>query len=421
MPEKRFLRAALDVNSLSGIRKVSKLSKKEFNASMGLLKKKGFIDIDRDKVKVTSAGRKFYKDKKVEKLLSKIAKGVFLDEMDDKDTVKLMLKRGIFSSDEKVMRYISVTKKGQSLKSRVRRVKEVGVLTPRMLETRSWKKAEFRPYNLDAPAPKLKIGKKQPYRRFLDELKMKLVSLGFDQMHGPVVELSFFNCEALYMPQKHIAKSIHDIYYVKDPKYGKLGYAKGFVSDVAKTHKNGWKTGSKGWGYEFDEKTANRLILRSHGTALSARWLMRDDLRIPGKYFAMVRCYRPDVIDATHLAEFFQVEGIILGEGLNMRDLFGVLKMFAKDVAGVEKYRIKPGYFPFTEPSAELHGYKDGRWMEIGGSGIFRPELTKPLGIDIPVLAWGLGLDRQFMSAKGVSDIRELFSQDIDKLREAVL
>jgi phenylalanyl-tRNA synthetase alpha chain len=290
-----------------------------------------------------------------------------------------------------------------------------------MLETRSWKKARFRTYNLNAPAPKLKIGKKQPYRRFLDELKMKLTSLGFEQMNGPIVELSLFNCEALYMPQKHIAKSIHDIYYVREPKYGNFGYAKDFVSNVAKTHKNGWKTGSKGWGYDFDEKAARRLILRSHGTALSARWLMRKDLKIPGKYFAMVRCYRPDVIDATHLAEFFQVEGIILGEGLNMRDLFGVLKMFATEVAGVEKYKIKPGYFPFTEPSAELHGLKDGRWMEIGGSGIFRPELTKPLGINVPVLAWGLGLDRQFMSAKGVSDIRELFSQDIDRLRGAVV
>jgi phenylalanyl-tRNA synthetase alpha chain len=214
------------------------------------------------------------------------------------------------------------------------------------------------------------------------------------------------------MPQKHIARSIHDIYYVKEPKYGELGYGKRFIENVARSHESGWR-------YRFDKKEAMRLILRSHGTALSARWLMRDDIKIPGKYFAMVRCYRPDVIDATHLAEFFQVEGIILGKGLNLRDLFGVLKMFATEVAGVERYKITPGYFPFTEPSAELHGYRNGRWMEIGGSGIFRPELTKPLGIHVPVLAWGLGIDRQFMSAKGISDIRELFSQDIDQLREA--
>jgi phenylalanyl-tRNA synthetase alpha chain len=263
------------------------------------------------------------------------------------------------------------------------------------------------------------MGKKQPYRRFLDELKTKLISLGFKQMSGPIVEMSFFNCDALYMPQNHVARGIHDLYFIEEPRKGSLVGYQDVVEKVAEAHETGGPD-STGWGYKFSTEETRKLVLRSQGTSLSARWLM-DKPEIPGKYFAMVRCFRPDVVDATHNAEFFQVEGIILGEKLGLRDLFGVLKMFATEVAGIKKYKITPGYFPFTEPSAELHGWFNGKWIEIGGSGIFRPELTRPLGVEVPVIAWGLGLDRQFMMAKGIKDVRDLFSQDIDWLREATV
>ena len=159
-------------------------------------------------------------------------------------------------------------------------------------------------------------------------------------------------------------------------------------------------------------------MLRSQTTAASVRMLISDELEIPGKYFAIARCFRPDVIDKTHLTEFNQVEGIILGEDLGLKDLLGVLKRFAIEVAGADKVKYRPDYFPFTEPSVELVAYKKRYgWMEFGGSGIFRPEVTLPLGIKVPVLAWGLGVDRLFMMKMGIEDIRYLFSYDLDWIR----
>jgi phenylalanyl-tRNA synthetase alpha chain len=243
--------------------------------------------------------------------------------------------------------------------------------------------------------------------------------LGFKEMTGPPVELMFFNCDALFMPQDHPAREIHDIYFVKTDRQGDLGEYRHFVEPVAETHENGWKTGSTGWGHRYSRDEALRLILRSQGTALSARTLVSKDLQIPGKYFSIVRCFRPDQVDRTHLTEFNQVEGIVIGADLSLRDLLGVLERFAVDIAGADKVRFRPDYFPFTEPSVELQAYKEGYgWLEFGGSGIFRPELTLPLGIKVPVIAWGIGVDRLYMMRAGIDDIRMLFAQNLDWMRK---
>jgi phenylalanyl-tRNA synthetase alpha chain len=393
----------------------AKLESPEFNVSMGTLKKQGKIKVSEGNVVRTGAGVKHIQNKDGEKLLKR-ADGARYNDFTDKEKQILdsFKKRGIIKTVLKKERKASINSDG--VRARVHSVQGIERLTHKTLSTGSWKGKVFRPYNINDPVSKIDLGKKQPYRRFLDDLKLKLTSLGFKQMSGPIVEMSFFNCDALYMPQNHVARGIHDLYFTENPSKGNLSKYKKVVDRVAKAHESG-VDGSTGWEYKFSQEEARKLILRSHGTALSARWLMNQP-EIPGKYFAMARCFRPDVVDATHNAEFFQVEGIILGEKLGLRDLFGVLKMFATEVAGVKKFKIIPGYFPFTEPSAELHGWFDGRWVEIGGSGIFRPELTKPLGIDVPVIAWGLGLDRQFMMAKDIKDIRQLFSQNIGWLRE---
>jgi phenylalanyl-tRNA synthetase alpha chain len=150
--------------------------------------------------------------------------------------------------------------------------------------------------------------------------------------------------------------------------------------------------------------------------------LVSNELIIPGKYFSIARCYRPDLIDKTHLSEFNQVEGIVIGEKLSLQDLLGILKRFALDITKADKVKFKPDYFPFTEPSVELIAYKKNYgWLEFGGSGIFRPEVTLPLGIKVPVLAWGLGVDRLFMMKTKIEDIRYLFTQNLDWLRRREL
>ncbi len=237
-------------------------------------------------------------------------------------------------------------------------------------------------------------------------------------MPSSLVEFAFFNFDALYTPQDHPAREIFGIYFVKQPRYGSLEEYKPVIKKVEQTHENGWKTGSTGWRYKYSIREARRLILSGHGTCSSVRTLLSKDLEIPGKYFSIARCFRPDVLDKTHLTEFNQVEGIVVDKDLNLRDLLGVLEKFATEIAGADEIKFRPDYFPFTEPSVELTAYKKGYgWIEFGGSGIFRPEVTKPLGINMPVIAWGLGIDRLFMMKAEIDDIRYIFSQDLDWVR----
>ncbi|HCO48617.1 MAG TPA: phenylalanine--tRNA ligase subunit alpha [Spirochaetaceae bacterium] len=292
---------------------------------------------------------------------------------------------------------------------------ELGSLTPAILEKGSWKNATFRPYNIGVSAARTIPGRKNPYVEFLESVKDKLVSLGFEEFDGNMVETEFWNSDALFMPQFHSARDIHDVYHIDDPRLAKY-IEEPHLSNVAAAHENGGNTGSRGWNYSFDREFTRRLILRSQGTVLSARQLPKA--RIPGKYFGIARCFRYDKVDATHLSDFYQTEGIVLGEDVNLRTLLGFLEMFAVEVAGAKEVKYVPGYFPFTEPSVEVHiKHPVLGWFELGGSGIFRPEVTKSLGIDVPVLAWGIGIDRMALMALGLNDLRELFSSDLESVR----
>ncbi len=292
---------------------------------------------------------------------------------------------------------------------------EIGVLTPQILASGSWKTATFRPYGLDAPVQRLIPGRHNPYANYIQWVKDKLTSLGFEEFDGPLVENEFWNGDALFMPQFHSARDIHDVYYVKEPRHCKQ-IEEPWLTNVANTHENGGNTGSRGWQYTFDHEFTRRQILRSQGTVLSAHQLTKA--KVPGKYFGIVRCFRFDEVDAKHGADFYQTEGIVIGKEANLKDLLGLLKMFAVEVAGATDFKYVPGYFPFTEPSIEIHiKHPVLGWFEMGGSGIFRPEVTKSLGIDEPVLAWGLGIDRMAMMHLGINDIRDLFSPNIDSVR----
>ncbi len=239
-------------------------------------------------------------------------------------------------------------------------------------------------------------------------------------MTGTAVETSFFNFDALYVPQDHPAREASDIYYVKDPTVRRhQAHMPRRLSMLKETHENGWKTGSTGWGYKYSLLAAQRLFLRGHGTCLSARTLESGKFEVPSKHFSIASVYRPEITDKTHLSEFNQVEGIVIDKNLTLKDLLGVLGKFAMEIAGADKVRFKPDYFPFTEPSVELSAYKEGYgWVEFGGSGIFRPEVTLPLGVKVPVIAWGLGCGSLVHDACGDRGYSQIFSQDLGWLRK---
>jgi phenylalanyl-tRNA synthetase alpha chain len=328
--------------------------------------------------------------------------------------------KGLFRISEKKNRSYTLTNDGRELFRLIRErgdvAEEASLLTPEMLKQGTWKNKKFRAYNIALNPPRQSIGRKHPYKEFLDFVKYKFVGMGFEEMRGPLVENEFWDMDALYMPQFHPARNIHDVYFVKEPVACRE-IESPFGKNVAAAHKDGGKTGSTGWRYPFDIERAKRLILRSQGTAVSARTLASKP-KIPGKYFSIARCFRYDSVDATHAPDFYQVEGIVLGEDINFKALLGLLKLFGQEIARAGEFQFRPAYFPFTEPSVELHvRHPELGWMELGGAGIFRPEVTKPLGVDVPVIAWGLGLDRMAMVALGIKDIRDLFSRDHDFIR----
>ncbi len=324
-----------------------------------------------------------------------------------------------FRVDERVTRSFMLSPDGAGAAAQLLRqgvAEEVSQLTPDLLKDGSWRQKRFRKYTISLRPPRIGTGKKHPYREFLDTVKTKLVSMGFQEMRGALVETEFWDMDALFMPQFHPARDIHDVYFVKEPSHT-TAVDEPFLSLVAKVHENGAETGSSGWGYSFDVHRAKRLVLRSQGTAVSARTLAAAPA-VPGKYFSIARCFRYDQVDATHATDFFQVEGIVLGEDINFRTLLGLLNLFAREVAQAKEVKFLPAYFPFTEPSVELHvRHPRLGWMELGGAGLFRREVTLPLGVTVPVIAWGLGLDRMAMVALGIHDIRELFTDNLELIR----
>ena len=193
---------------------------------------------------------------------------------------------------------------------------------------------------------------------------------------------------------------------------------------VKETHENGWTTGSTGWQYKWDPEFSARCVLRTHTTSLSVNQIAKlkpEDL--PAKFFSVGRVFRNETIDWNHLAEFYQTDGIVIGEGVTFRNLQGYLKAYLEGL-GLKQFRFRPAYFPYTEMSMEAEVWIEerGSWMELFGAGIFRPEVVKPLiGVDVPVLAWGPGFDRLLMQSYKVNTIKELYGNDIGLLRSAKL
>jgi phenylalanyl-tRNA synthetase alpha chain len=400
----------------------------ELGPAIGILKKQKIIDFGKGgKLVVSDAADLSHLEalqRTVENWLNRPEMPMEDVSSDEKSLIEEMSKKrgkspALFRLQERVFRTYGLTEPGRvilnAIWERGLTGDEEGKVRPEHLKDGMWRKLVYRRYALDLAPPRIVVGKRNPYREFLDYVKVKLISLGFEQMTGDHIEPEFWNMDALFMPQFHSARDIHDVYFAKKPTHAKK-IEEPYYSNVADTHRNGGDTGSTGWGYEFDHERSRRLVLRSQGTVLSARTLSRAS--VPGKYFGMARCFRYDSVDATHAPDFFQVEGITLAPENNFKTLLGLLKLFAKELAKADDIMFVPGYFPFTEPSVEAHiKHKTLGWIEMGGAGIFRPEVSHPQGVDVPVIAWGLGLDRMAMVAMGINDIRDLFATDLNKIR----
>jgi len=369
-----------------------------FGIALQWAKKRGWVKLEKGMLSRAKPPEKLPE----EDALKRISKGEQVPEK----MLDILLRRKL------VMIESQTHKKAAAMKG-----KEVTTLQPELIKTGMWRDVKMRPYNVEAMSRVIHPGKRQPYNQFLAQVRRKLVELGFREMTGPYIETEFWNFDALYQPQNHPSRDWTQTYTLTYPKEGSLP-KKAIADNVKASHENGWKTGSTGWGYKWDPRKAMALMPRAHTTACSARQLA-NGVSVPGKYFAIGRNFRPDVIDVTHGVEFNQCEGIVIGKGLEFRHLTGLLKMFATEIAEAEEVRFYPDYYPFTEYSVQLSAkHPKLGWIEFAGAGLFRPELTEPLGVKDPVIAWGIGIDRLAMFKLGIKDIRQLFSRDLKWLRE---
>jgi phenylalanyl-tRNA synthetase alpha chain len=294
-------------------------------------------------------------------------------------------------------------------------------ITPDMLGKEAWKGKKFRRYDVLSPVHAISGGKRHFVNQAADYARKIWTEMGFREMTGDMITSSFWNFDALFTAQDHSVREMQDTFFI-DMK-AELPDRK-LVKAVRESHEEGVRTEggkSRGWRYEWSEEEAKKLVLRTHTTCLSAQTLAKlDKASLPGKFFAIGKNFRNETVDWSHGFEFNQTEGIVVDKNVNFRHLLGYLKQFFEKM-GFDKIRIRPSYFPYTEPSVEIEVWHPEKkiWLELGGAGMFRPEVTIPLfGEYIPVLAWGPGFDRTLMDYYGIKDFRELYKNDISQLRK---
>lgn len=406
---------------------MSELKDPSIKIGLGWLRKKGWATIDKGVIKPIGQATRG----KDEDILEALNTGPASCSAFDGKILSDLKNRGLVNSSKSKSWSYELTDAGRltikALEGTVaitaggKVVGELGQITPEMIKGGKWENAHFydnngeqfhvRQYDVTLAADKIYPGKKHPYQRLIDKMRDIMLEMGFTEIKGEIIQSSFWNFDALFQPQDHPAREMQDTFYL-DTKAEIPDFTK-----VKEMHECGGGVGSTGWGGCWSPDIAKQEVLRTHTTSVTIHYLA-DHPEPPVKAFGIDRVYRREAIDATHTPEFEQLEGIIMDRGVTFSNLLGVLKEFYAKM-GFEEVRFRPGYFPYTEPSVEPEVFIDGLgWVELGGAGVFRKEVTAPFGIEHPVLAWGLGVSRVAMLKLGLKDLRLLYQSDIQWLRE---
>ena len=396
----------------------SDFSRSETGPGIGLLKGLGIEIIE---------GKFSYEDmegiskiiKNRENFISSLADSkVEISKLDKNLVDHFSSRRGLINFEEIKSRTWKLTKKGIEVDiSTFKEQNLIGELTPEMLQKESWKGSQFKPFDVSLPAPIPFGGRKHPMQSLIERIRSVFLEMGFSEIEGNFVQSAGWNMDALFIPQSHPARTMQDTFYLSQPE--SIEIEEKFLDIWSRVHEYGHDTGSKGWGGSFDKNESRKPLLRTHTTVNTIRHIAAYP-DIPSRVFGIGRVFRQETIDRTHLPEFHQIEGIIHEPDASLPMLITTLKTFYSKM-GYPDVRVRPAYFPYTEPSAEVDILWRGEWLELGGSGIFRPEVTEPLGTEWPVCAWGMGLERLAMLILDLDDIRQLYQPDLEKLREMPL
>jgi len=401
------LKSLKNVLEIKELRRMIRLDEKEFNAAIKHAIRKGIIRIEDGKL--IYIGMWYSREKDDEYILLKRihdSNGLFKEELNDKElkVLEYLIKRPGYIVERSVKHTsVSLAEKGMEL---VKQIKSGAII---------------RSIDVTAKAPIIYAGKKHILQEVIDEVREILIGMGFEEIDGSIVQYSFWNFDALFTPQDHPAREMQDTFYIdidtgrkasnNNNNNSNYGIASDeLITSVSNIHEASWR-------YRWSMDEAKRLVLRTHTTAVTIRYLAEHRPK-EANVFSIGRVFRNEKVNYKHLAEFHQIEGIVVSDDVTLRDLMGIQQEFYKRL-GLSKVKFWPTYFPYTEPSLQSMVYHErlGRWVELFGMGIFRPEVTEPIGVKSRVLAWGGGLERIAMLKYGIDDVRELYSNRLSMLR----
>ena len=322
-------------------------------------------------------------------------------------------RKNLIQIEEYIVREWKLTNKGRNISdSELEEVELIGEITPEFLQKEGWENASYKEFDVNADTPMPVGGRPHPMQSLIERIRSVFLEMGFSEIEGNYVQSAGWNMDALFIPQSHPARTMQDTFYLDEPE--KIDIPDEMLDLWASVHENGHDTGSLGWGSKFDKEEAKKGLLRTHTTVNTVKYIAENPVN-PSRVFGIGRVFRQETIDRTHLPEFHQIEGIIHEPNASLPMLISTLKTFYSKM-GYPDVRVRPAYFPYTEPSVEVEVYWRGKWLELGGAGIFRPEVTEPLGSEWPVCAWGMGLERLAMLVLELDDIRELYQPDLERL-----
>ncbi len=421
LPERRALRI---IDAAGGSISLSDLASKmpgEDNIAIGWLMRKKLIsmsgDGDAKTASLNDAGRAMLSSTTPdEDLVARMIEGPVPESEADPKVVKdLKGRKGMIRENETAVRKVTLTDAGtEAARSGLEVREEEADVTDDLIQSGKWKDAAYRRYDVRTFAPAVYPAKKNPLTRLGNDVRRLFTDMGFTEMSSEYVQPAFWNMDALFIPQDHSARDMQDTFFLDRPASLTLD-DRDLVAKIRAIHENGGDTGSRGWGGKWSEEKASQALLRTHSTVSSIRYIANHP-DAPQKAFSISRIFRKESIDATHLPEFSQIEGIVIDENASLDMLVALIREFYSRM-GFDEIHVRPSYFPYTEPSLELEVFFNGKWLELGGAGIFRPEVLAPFGVKVPVLAWGFGFERLAMLKWNIKDIRDLYIADLEALR----
>ena len=382
LPERRLLNLIKN-----GPKKLSEIQKElgfVFGPAIGLCRKNNWIETSSDQIILKTTPSEL----PGEKSLKLIGNNKLPKEQIDKTDLSELSKRPDFVIEDIIKnKKISLTTSAKSL--------DVSTISGAI--------------DVEAEVPEVFVARTHPLKDTIDEIREIFVTLGFSEILGNMTQSSFWNFDALFTPQDHPARELQDTFFLDGISAKKIANSEQ-IKKVSDSHK-------KNWRYQWDINEAQKMVLRTHTTCVTIKHLAEnkpDEARI----FSLGRVFRNEKVSYKHLVEFNQIEGIVVGKDANLRNLMGIQREFYKRI-GITKIKFWPTFFPYTEPSLQTMVYNEklGKWIELFGMGIFRPEVTKPLGITKPVLAWGGGIERIAMLKYDLDDVREFYNNNLGWLR----